>query len=250
MIIGHRGASVLAPENTVAAFERALDDAADGIELDVRLAKDGVPVVIHDGTLQRTGLMSGEVAQMTSQELADIHVGAWFNRANPALAQAEYEKQKVPTLRDVLHRFEQCAVYVELKTDSAPTVNDLVQTVIDTILETDSQERVVVVSFDHTAIQTIKSLNSSVRTGALFEPRRRPGLSWRAEAMLNAAADCGADEILPHRLLARPKLIEKARDRNLPVVVWTVDDPSWLARAKNLGIRGLITNNPARMVVA
>ena len=101
LIIGHRGASALAPENTLAAFARALDDGADGIELDVRLAKDGVPVVIHDATLRRTGLTSGEVAQMTSEQLANVNVGSWFNRAHPTLAREEYEQQRVPTLADV-----------------------------------------------------------------------------------------------------------------------------------------------------
>ena len=73
--IAHRGGAGLRPENTLAAFSRALDDGADGIELDVRLARDGVPVVIHDGTLQRTGLTPDQVARMTSDELARIDVG-------------------------------------------------------------------------------------------------------------------------------------------------------------------------------
>jgi glycerophosphoryl diester phosphodiesterase len=67
LIIGHRGASALAPENTLAAFERAMRDGADGIEFDVRLARDAVPVVIHDAGLRRTGLREGEVESLTSR---------------------------------------------------------------------------------------------------------------------------------------------------------------------------------------
>ena len=216
----------------------------------MRLAKDGVPVVIHDATLRRTGLRSGDVARMTSTQLADVNVGSWFNRAHPTVAREEYDQQRVPTLSDVFQflRDKPAVIYVELKTD-VDASSDLVQAVSDAIIADGFQDRVVVVSFDLPAVAEIKTLNSSIRTGALFTPRRQPDVSWRADSMLKAASDCGADELLPQQLLARPKLIEKACARNLPVVVWTVDDPAWLARAKTLGIHALITNNPAKFLI-
>ena len=216
----------------------------------MRLAKDGVPVVIHDATLRRTGLTSGEVAELTSRQLAQVNAGRWFNRANPLLARAEYEHQRVPALADVFQFFRDKpgVIYVELKTDGADSSSDLVRAVADAIIQFGLHERVVVVSFELPAVTEIKSLSSSIRTGALFAPQRRPNVSWRTNSILSAATECGADELLPHRLLARPKLIEKARDRHFPVVVWTVDDPAWVARATNLGIQALITNNPARML--
>lgn len=235
----------------MAAFARAFDDGADGIELDVRLAKDGVPVVIHDATLRRTGLAWGEVAKLTSDQLANENVGSWFNRAQPALAREEYEQQRVPTLAQVFELLHERpgTIYVELKTDGADSSSDLVQAASGAIIASGFQDRTVVVSFDLPAVAEIKTLNSSVRTGALFTPRNRPDVSWRADSMLSAATDCGADELLPHRLLVRPKLVEKAHARNLPVVVWTVDDPAWLAHAKTLGIHAVITNDPASMAV-
>lgn len=215
----------------------------------MRLAKDGVPVVIHDATLRRTGLAWGEVAKLTSGQLANENVGSWFNRAHPALAREAFERQRVPTLAQVfdLLRERPGTIYVEMKTE-ADSSSDLVQALPDAIIASGFQDRVVVVSFDLPAVAKIKTLNSSIRTGALFTPRNRPDVSWRADSMLSAARDCGADELLPHRLLARPKLAEKAHARRLPVVVWTVDDPDWLARARTLGIQALITNNPARML--
>lgn len=216
----------------------------------MRLAKDDVPVVIHDATLRRTGLTPGEVAQMTSKQLANINVGSWFKRAHPALARDHYEQQRVPTLSDLFQFFRDKPgiIYVELKTDSADSSSDLVQAVADTIVAIGFQARVVVVSFDLPALAETKSLNSSIRTGSLFAPRRRPKVSWRADSILTAATECGADELLPHRLLARPRLIEKAGSCNLPVIVWTVDDHAWVARAKTLGLHALITNDPARML--
>jgi glycerophosphoryl diester phosphodiesterase len=216
----------------------------------VRLAKDGVPVVIHDATLRRTGLKSGEVAGMTSRQLAETNAGRWFNRAHPPLAREDYEHQRVPTLPDVFLflRDKPGVIYVELKSDGAISSSDLVRAVADAIVQFGFQARVVVVSFELPAVAAIKSLDSSIRTGALFAPQRRPNASWRTNSILNAATECGADELLPHRLLARPKLLETARDQHFPVVVWTVDDPAWVARAKTLGIHALITNNPARML--
>src|SRR5258707_15421788 len=105
LIIGHRGASALAPENTLVAFERALADGAAGVELDVRLASDGVPVVIHDPTLRRTGLREGVVAKMRSRELREVEVGTWFNRAHPQISQSRYTGQFVPTLDQILDLF-------------------------------------------------------------------------------------------------------------------------------------------------
>lgn len=216
----------------------------------MRLAKDGAPVVIHDATLRRTGVTSGEVANMTSRQLANVNVGSWFNRAHPHLAREEYEQQHVPTLSDAFEflRDRPGVIYVELKIEGAASSRDLVRAVAAAIVRFGFEERAVVVSFELPAVAAIKSLNSSIRTGALFAPQRRPNVSWRAESILNAVIECGADELLTHRLLARPKLLEKAGSRNLPVVVWTVDEQAWVARATNLGIHALITNNPAQLL--
>lgn len=216
----------------------------------MRLAKDGVPVVIHDATLRRTGLTSGEVARMTSTQLAKVNVGSWFNRTHPALARDEFEKQLIPSLAEVFELLldRPGVVYVELKSDGAGSVRDLAHSVTAAIVKFGFQRRAVVVSFDLAAIAETKSLNSSIRTGALFSPRPRPALTWHAGTMLKATADSGADEILVHSLLARTKLVEKAKDRTLPVVVWTVDDAQWLARARALGIHAVITNNPAKLL--
>ena len=89
LIIGHRGASAHAPENTLAAFRMAIDAGADGIEFDVQLAKDGVPVVIHDFDLKRTGAYDVRVADLTSAELSGVDAGSWFNAVHPDMADGD-----------------------------------------------------------------------------------------------------------------------------------------------------------------
>ena len=147
LVIGHRGASALAPENTLIAFETALADGAAGIELDVRLARDGVPVVIHDSTLRRTGLREEAVASLASSELGQIDVGSWFNRAYPQKARADYSRQFVSTLDQVFDLLSKRHIrskiaYVEMKTENGRTVLNIERPILDPMAT------VVVVEFE------------------------------------------------------------------------------------------------------
>ena len=256
LIIGHRGASTVAPENTLISFERALDEGADGVELDVRLARDGVPVVIHDANLQRTGLSRGVVAEMTSSELGRADVGSWFNRVLPRLANTEYTRQFVPSLDQTLRFFKgRCAssgvIYLEMKTGQAEdTYVELCRSVVQLIHELGMKSRVVVVSFNLRAVAQIKTLDPGVRTGALFEPRRHALKIIRKHPMITAALESGADEILLHRLIANRRNVDLSLEGNLLPVVWTVDDPKWVRRAASMGIHAIITNDPAAMVAS
>ena len=102
LIIAHRGASALAPENTLAAFQKAIDDGADGIELDVRIVKDGVPVVFHDSTLARMVGRENTVSSFTAEELQTFDVGSWFNRKNPNRANEKFAAETIPTFAQLL----------------------------------------------------------------------------------------------------------------------------------------------------
>ena len=233
----------------MAAFARAFADGADGIELDVRLARDGVPVIIHDATLRRTGSTRGKIADMTSAQLATIDVGSCFNRKRARLAREEYAHERVPTLQQALElcRDRRGVVYIELKSEVNAAKIDLVRSVAALIKSFAFYDRATVVSFDLDSLAAIKKLDASIRTGALFALTRNEK-QWRSEAIISSAINCGANEVLLQRLLVRRKLIEKAVECNLPVVVWTVDDPEWLSRAEALGIRALITNDPAKLL--
>jgi glycerophosphoryl diester phosphodiesterase len=248
LVIGHRGASAFAPENTIAAFNRALLDGADGLEFDVRLAADGVPVVIHDADLRRTGRLAKRVTDLTSVELATIDVGSWFNRKHPGAARPEYARETVPALHTVFDQLREAPalLYVELKC-APPEARDLATRVAAIVEEHSLINRVVVESFNLSAIREIKAVNSSIRTAALFEPGfSRPLLSTRR--IISLVGENEADEIALHHTLVSPRRIRIATEAGLHTVVWTVDRPRWFERAARLGIRALITNNPATMV--
>lgn len=252
LIIGHRGASADAPENTLLAFERALADGADGLEFDVRLARDGVPVVIHDADLRRTGLREGEVARMSSAELGSVEVGTWFNRRFPTRARAEYAEARIPTLEAVLRDLgPRCAsLYVELKC-AAGEARAHAEAAVAAIRAQGRpvSRRVVVESFTLDAVKEVKRLAPELRAAALFERRLSHPLPPR-RSMIAAALDCGADELALQRTLATRRAVEAAREAGLGVVVWTVDHAAWVARARSLGLRALITNRPGRLRAA
>lgn len=249
LILGHRGASALAPENTLAAFSRAISDGADGVEFDVRLSRDGVPVVIHDANLRRTGSIDRPVVEMSAAELQEIDVGGWFANRN-ANRGGSFYNEKVPTLAQVFELFSTNPglLYVEMKCEKAEG-SVLAAAVVRLTREFEMVERVVVESFDHTAIAAVKQIDMKIRTAALFEPKlTRPISTVRRLKMVDTAIAVGANEIALHHTLVGARVVKKARQLGLEVVLWTVDDPIWISRASALEIKALIANDPGFMV--
>ena len=249
LIIGHRGASAVAPENTLAAFERAMLDGADGIEFDVRLARDGVPVVIHDATLERTGLAKARVSELTSDELRQIDVGSWFTGQAPG-RDIDFSRETLPTLQQVFEFFtgKSGLLYLEMKSDASGGA-ELAIEVVRSIQRHAMHEQVIVESFELPLIEQVKNFDASIRTAALFQPKLSQPLSLvRTMRPVEIARYYGADEIALHHTLASHRLIGKAKEAGLSIVVWTVDNTQWIERARSLGVAALITNNPTLML--
>jgi glycerophosphoryl diester phosphodiesterase len=247
LIIGHRGASAVSPENTLAAFSRALDDGADGIEFDVRLSRDRVPVVIHDATLKRTGNLDRLVEEVDVSELQQCDVSSWFYRAQIPI---KPKVETVPTLAQVFQLFQKtnALLCLEMKSEAADAA-PLVQSVVDEIHKAEIAKQVVVSSFDLDAVALVKQIDPTISTAALFEPKlSRPISTIRRLKMIELAVEHGASEIALHHSLCSARVVQKAAELGLPVVVWTVDDVKWIKQAQRLGLKGLITNNPALMV--
>jgi glycerophosphoryl diester phosphodiesterase len=246
LIIGHRGASAHAPENTHAAFTQAFDDGADGIEFDVRLASDGVPYVFHDAMLDRTVGIHGEADSHPSATLQKMRAGEWFNLRYPPRAQEDFELEQIPTFAEVLEQYARYKLYAEMKCEDVSRRATLARAVVELIQTNRLAHRVVVKSFALDSLREVKRLAPEIRTAALF------GRSWPrplvpAARIISEAVDCGADEISLHRSLLREKTVEAARRRGLEVLVWTVNSPASLRRALKLNLRAVFTDYPARM---
>jgi glycerophosphoryl diester phosphodiesterase len=138
-------------------------------------------------------------------------------------------------------------LYLEMKSETSDV--RLASEVVRAIREYSLGERIIVECFDLSLIREVKRIDSEIRTAALFEPKlSRPISLIPSMKLVSLATDCRADEIALHYSLASRQLIEKAKQSELRVVVWTVDNPEWIERARLLGIAALITNNPAVML--
>lgn len=243
LIIGHRGASAIAPENTMAAFAEAIAAGAEGIEFDVRLTKDGVPVIIHDNSLDRTAGRTGRIADLTWNELRRVDVGSWFPRGN-------FANEPIPSLEQLftLFRDNSLTLYLEMKSDFQQQHVPLAQACCTLINDFRFKNRVIIECFDLRALNVVKAIDPDLRTAALFEPSISKPSILLDQRIIDQTVDVDASELALHHRLARKRLIEKAKLANLEVVVWTVDDPKWIDRARSLGIKALITNNPAAML--
>ena len=233
LVFGHRGASALAPENTLAAFRLALEQGADGVELDVVLSADGVPVVIHDETLDRTTTGRGPVSRLTLAELKQLNAGY------PARFGSQFPAERMPTLAEV---FEACGdqtiINIELKHDRSPG-RQLAARVDELIHAYGRQGRVIVSSFQYSSLGRLKALDPGLPVGLLyvapvFGPRLAQCLAARLphEAHHPPAAGLTAGEIA------------WCHQQGLRVNAWTVDDEDGLRRLALAGVDGLITNRP------
>lgn len=248
LIIAHRGASALAPENTIAAFRKAIADGAEGLEFDVQLTRDGQVVVFHDDTLDRTGRRCGLIREFETAELASIDIGSWFNTAVPVHADPLFARETIPTLAQVLAFLEDFTgrIYIELKC-SETDADELSKAVCDTVRSSPLKPQMIVKSFTLRTIPMIRHHCPAVRTAALFAPKVMNVLQ-KEKYLVKIADDLGADELSLHYALATRRLLNSAESWGLPVTVWTVDDPRWLKRNIGSGLSAIITNDPARLL--
>ena len=225
---GHRGASGYAPENTLPAFELALEQGADGFELDVQLTRDDEVVVIHDETLERTTDGRGWVAD---HSLADLR------RLDASHAREQFAGTRIPTLAEVfeLVRDTSTMVNVELK-NSRIGYKGLEERVLRLVDEHAMASRVVLSSFNHYSIRRLVHLGAPSVLGALYsEPLWKP---WRYADKLGAAA------LHPSMGATRRKVVEKSHEHGLAVPVWTANEPADIERLVGLGVDAVITNHP------
>lgn len=248
LIIAHRGASASAPENTLAAFRQAIKDGAEGIEFDVRLARDGAVVVFHDATLGRLTAQKNLVSSLTAAQLQKIDVGSWFNRRKMSLLTGDFSGETIPTLQtalDFLADFKGL-LYIELKCREAE-IERLSKAVCEVISGSHLLPQMIVKSFQLETIPHIRRHCPKVKTAALFAPKIMTILR-KEKRLVNIAHEIGADMISVHFSLATRKLMKKAEKRNLPVTIWTADNPRWVKRAVDLGLFAVITNDPANLL--
>jgi glycerophosphoryl diester phosphodiesterase len=241
LIFAHRGGAKLAPENTLAAFENGTALGADGLELDVRLSGDGVPVVFHDADLDRTTDRSGPVIGLTADELAAVDAGYRFesNGSHPFRGKGI----GVPRLESVLRRFTSARVIVEMKGEQI----ELASAVAQVVRRTNSMDRVCVGSFSQRLLDALRLEAPEITTSASqLEARWTLHRSWvrwpRASRRPFVAFQ--VPERAGHLHVVTPGFIRQVHREGRVLQVWVVDKEDDARRLFAWGVDGLISDRP------
>ena len=257
LVIAHRGASGLAPENTLAAFRLATRLGADGVELDVHLSAEGVPIVIHDKRVNRTTNSRGAVSRFTVDQLQRFDAGTWFERRlarrlrtrmmTRRLTASSFAGEPLPTLEDALALFESAAlkrIYIEVK-GSVASRERLLDRVLSLVRRSRLHRSVTLLSFDHAIIRRAKEIESAIRTAATFAASGRRLVSTRS--IVRAAEDARVDEVALHFGLVTRRRVDALHERGIAVSVWTVNSKLAMRRVTACGVDSIMTNFPHRL---
>jgi glycerophosphoryl diester phosphodiesterase len=213
--IGHRGARAYEPENTLSSFRKALELGVDAVELDVRKTRDNEIVVIHNADVNKTTDGSGEVNELTLEEIQEL---------------VTEKGENVPTLDEVLDVVaRRVKVVIELKETG------LEKQVIDLIRKRKLTENVIIVSFLEGALRKVRELSDDVETGLIYVRHKNP---------IQAALDLKAEYLLPLYRFTHSANVKKAHEKGLKVIVWTINNKEEVEEYKKKGVDGIATDRP------
>ena len=232
-IIGHRGAPHIAPENTMASFQAAIELGVDGIETDVQLTNDGCLIICHDETLDRTTNGKGFLKDFNLKEIKNLSAGEWFS--------PDYKDEKIPTLKDffdLVHN-KNLLINIEIKSGIVfyPGIE---QKVIQMIYQYNIKDRVILSSFNHYSLLECKKIDSSIKTGALY-----------MEGLVNPweyAAKIGADALHPLFYNIRPEIMKGIKENKIMVNTFTVNHEEQMKYIIGLEVDGIITDYPDKLL--
>ena len=230
LVMAHRGARGLAPENTLAAFRTAIDVGADAIELDVQPCATGELVVIHDHTLDRTTNGSGPVAEATLSALRSLDAGSWFG--------AQYTGERIPTPGEALDLAQgRLKVNIEIKTSGLED-RDVEAQLVEAIRARRMEGEVLISSFNPAALLRIKTLAPGLPRALIYGSLE--GFPLDLEVLALAA-------LHPHHRLVHAAMVEMARSRGYAVNAWTVNEAGDMREMLSLGLDAITTDHPERL---
>ncbi len=239
LVVGHRGSSGTAPENTLAAFRQAIDAGADMVELDIRMTRDFHFVVIHDRTVDRTTNGHGPVWEKSLQELKLLDAGSWFS--------ARFRGEQIPTLREVMDILPpRVGLNIEVKTDGDPRPGRALEESLVLILREQRMEGPCLVSsFDHRHLRRLHRLDPDLRLGALYHPVR--DIARKPSSICRST---GATAFICSRAQLRRRLVDDVRRHVIFLAVYGVNSPSDLATVRRYDPGAVVSDFPAKMVRA
>ncbi len=234
-IIAHRGASYLAPENTVASAKLAWEKKADAVEVDVYFSLDERVVVIHDRTTKRTGGLDLEVVNCTATQLRALDVGSFKGAA--------YADERIPLLEEIIETIPaKKKLFVEIK--CGPEILPALDKIFT---ESGKRDQIVIIGFGYETVVQSKELMPDIPTYWLVGTKKNKETDqWITHdpALATKTIAGGLDGLNVHWAGVDETFAQAVKDAGLGLFVWTVDDPAEATRLKNLGVQGITTNRP------
>ncbi|MGB4609988.1 MAG: glycerophosphodiester phosphodiesterase [Saccharofermentanales bacterium] len=228
-IFAHRGNAILEPENTMDAFQSAMDLNVEGIELDIHKTQDGKIIVTHDENLQRVTNVDLDICNASYDQIRPLNAASFMNKNR---------NSHVPLLAEVLDLIKEKDVILNIELKNTMVLYpELEEDVLDLVREFDLEERIVFSSFNHYSIMKFHLLNTKAELAFLYaEGLFKP---WKY-ARKNRVH--GLHPFFPNLII--PDYVKSCRKKNVKVRPWTVDDPQKMEQLIGLGVDGLITNDP------
>lgn len=243
MVIAHQGGEQLRPSNTLPAFEHAAALGVDVLEMDVHQTKDGVLVLMHDDTVDRTTDGSGAIQAMTLAEIKALDAGYYWTDDDGQTYPYRGQGITVPTLAEVFQAFPDMPMNIEIKQDSP----SIVQSFCDLIHEYNMAEKVLIPTFHPDTMNEFRQTCPDVAT-SMTEPEIRKFFGLNMAGMGSLFTPPGQAFQVPETSgslqIITPRFVQGAQNRNIAVHVWTVNDPADMERLIETGVDGIITDRP------
>lgn len=237
-VISHRGANKVTPQNTIEAFKKAIQFRADGFETDVHLTGDGVPVICHNYTIDKTSDGKGEIASNSLDYLKRFDFGSYFHHS--------YKGTEIPTLEEFLNVSERAnlkVLNIEIKSPKNK-VYEIVDKVIDAVKAHNLFDKLLISSFDPDLLVYVKDYDENCKTGFLYSPDKPITYKRVLGHEIDFAKSIGADALHPHQLFVSPALVEAAHENGIMVNPWTVNKEKDIIKLVKMGVDGVITDVP------
>jgi glycerophosphoryl diester phosphodiesterase len=232
-IIAHRGASGYAPENTMAAFELALEQGSHGIETDVHLTKDGKMILTHDHILGRTAEGTGELKDFTLEELQKKDWGSWYSPS--------FKNERLPELKDLLHLLRGKDLYLNLEIKfGTPYYKGLEEKILKEIKGMIDLERLIMSSFNHYSLARIKGMNPQISTGFLTSALLIDGWDYVKKN--------GGQALHPDHNSVTEDLVKSCHSSQIAVNTYTVNSVTRAEELIKFGVDSIITNYPDKLL--
>lgn len=240
LVIAHRGAMGYAPENTLAAFRKAIELGSDALELDLRQTKDGIPVALHDASVNRTTNSKGNILNFEFQQLKELDAGSWFS--------SDFKDEKIPSLQEVIELLNDTLLLIIEFKGGNDTYPDIEENVVSIVRKNKIESQTILKAFDPNVLKRLREIAPEIPLLYVYT-FRIPwlGLIIDTGITFGSIFNIDVEYIQPHRFFLSQTFVKKAQQHGFKVVAWGVNSTGAIEEAVEFGVDGIETDYPDRV---